>query len=362
MNILVIARRMNEIGGGAERSMNNLINLMKNNHNIFLFNYSNIEKGMVGNVYNWKMPELFKKVYIPKQLKFHLNQIYSKGTIKKYIKRINPELIIYQKPPIPQRVANIPTIAFVRDLEYIEYFASQKRKTPKGKLSLMIEKAIGRKIIKELKKMDMVIVNSEYIKSKLGDLGIDSCVIYPFIETEKYTDLKWEPKYIAYISGSLAIHKGYMIFENIARNMPNVNFILAGRDPDNLTKNIPSNVNYVGWVDNIENILKMTRILLVPSLWKEPFGRIVIEAQSVGIPVVASNVGGLPEAVGNGGITIDDYCNVQVWCESINRIINDKMLQTTLIENAKQNAKKFDMNILYNRFKQIVNDKLGIEL
>lgn len=41
-------------------------------------------------------------------------------------------------------------------------------------------------------------------------------------------------------------------------------------------------------------------ILIVPSLWHEPFGRIVPEANSYGVPVLVSNRGGLPELVNDG--------------------------------------------------------------
>lgn len=49
-------------------------------------------------------------------------------------------------------------------------------------------------------------------------------------------------------------------------------------------------------VDDIDKIFAQTRILLVPSLWDEAFGLIVVEAMLRGIPVLASHVGGLPEA------------------------------------------------------------------
>lgn len=48
-----------------------------------------------------------------------------------------------------------------------------------------------------------------------------------------------------------------------------------------------------------EAIYQEIDILVVPSLWNEPFGRIVPEANSYGIPVLVTNTGGLPELVKN---------------------------------------------------------------
>lgn len=48
--------------------------------------------------------------------------------------------------------------------------------------------------------------------------------------------------------------------------------------------------------DQIDHIFSQVKVLLVPSLWGEAFGQIVVEAMLRGIPVLASNLGGLPEA------------------------------------------------------------------
>lgn len=56
------------------------------------------------------------------------------------------------------------------------------------------------------------------------------------------------------------------------------------------------NVHMLAPSEDIDDILSKTAVLLVPSLWAEAFGRICVEGMLRGIPVVASNVGGLPEA------------------------------------------------------------------
>lgn len=56
------------------------------------------------------------------------------------------------------------------------------------------------------------------------------------------------------------------------------------------------NVTLLANCKNIDDVLKDTRTLLVPSLWLEGFGLIVVEAMLRGIPVIASDSGGLMES------------------------------------------------------------------
>ncbi len=45
------------------------------------------------------------------------------------------------------------------------------------------------------------------------------------------------------------------------------------------------------------------RCLVVPSRWAEPFGIVALEGVASGCIVIGSNAGGLPEAIGPGGVT-----------------------------------------------------------
>lgn len=56
------------------------------------------------------------------------------------------------------------------------------------------------------------------------------------------------------------------------------------------------NLHLLEPADEIEQILARTRVLLVPSLWPETFGYVAPEAMLRGIPVMASDLGGLREA------------------------------------------------------------------
>jgi glycosyltransferase involved in cell wall biosynthesis len=70
---------------------------------------------------------------------------------------------------------------------------------------------------------------------------------------------------------------------------------------------ISEKVRLPGFVDDVRNWIAEADVVLVPSLWQEPFGLTVIEAMACGRPVVATRVGGIPEIVTDGedGFLID---------------------------------------------------------
>ena len=92
-----------------------------------------------------------------------------------------------------------------------------------------------------------------------------------------------------------------------------------GPDADILRHNAPDGVEFRGQVsaDEAGAALAHARALLVPSRWYEAAPRSIIEAYAAGVPVVASDIGALPEAVENGVsgrlVPPDD---AQAWAEA----------------------------------------------
>jgi glycosyltransferase involved in cell wall biosynthesis len=102
--------------------------------------------------------------------------------------------------------------------------------------------------------------------------------------------------------------KGIAIFLALAKRLPEVAFgALPGwgttsRDRQALAE-LP-NVTLLPNCRDIEQLLERTRVLLMPSLWYEGFGLIVMEAMLRGIPVVSSDSGGLKEAKAGTGFVL----------------------------------------------------------
>jgi glycosyltransferase involved in cell wall biosynthesis len=54
-------------------------------------------------------------------------------------------------------------------------------------------------------------------------------------------------------------------------------------------------IHFIGHVGDLRPLYSTANLVVVPSRWPEPFGRVIIEAMACGTPIVASRMGGIPE-------------------------------------------------------------------
>lgn len=168
-------------------------------------------------------------------------------------------------------------------------------------------------------------------------------VVYP--PAELYFDTRGDPEGRVTMINPHPV-KGLDTFLEIARRLPTVNFLLQ----ESWKLDIPAltaletrlaelpNVCFAHRVSDMRSVYRQTRLLIAPSRWEEGFGMVALEAQSCGIPVIASRRGGLPEAIGDGGLLIDDYLNVDAWVPAIDRVLNDAAHYHALAKRARRHA------------------------
>ena len=90
----------------------------------------------------------------------------------------------------------------------------------------------------------------------------------------------------------------------------------------------------------LADLLRQHHILVVPSLWEEPFGIVALEGIACGCVVVGSGGGGLAEAIGFCGITFPNG-NAGALAESISRLLSDAGECDRLRQNAVTHLARF---------------------
>ena len=168
-----------------------------------------------------------------------------------------------------------------------------------------------------LRKADLIIANSKSMAKILQHYyTLDAKILFPIIDIERYA-VKKKGNAITFINPIKA--KGVEVFIKIAKRIPQKQFLVVGGIFPEYLAEIKrlANVTYLPWTESMKTVYEKTRLLLVPSLWPEPFGRVPLEAAISGIPSIVSNRGGLPEAVGQGGIVIDDPKDIDAWVSAI---------------------------------------------
>lgn len=101
---------------------------------------------------------------------------------------------------------------------------------------------------------------------------------------------------------------------------------------------IQEDVIFLGLVPRtkINNLLEECDIYFQPSV-SEALSNSILEASAVGLPIVSSNTGGIPEVVEhNVSGLLTEACNAEGYAESIEKLIVNKRLRTEMAMNARQ--------------------------
>lgn len=407
MNILIVnSYYYPEVEGGAEYSVKMLAEtLVKKGNNVTVLCTSDTEKEENINGVNIirikskclvRTKECYKKNGIVRKC-HRLLDVYNPFNylyINRIVRFIQPDIIhtncLYDISPVIWHVAKhnkIPTVHTLRDYYLIcEHGNMIRRRSGE----LCVKARILCKIYRLINSIFSLSVNaltapSEFtlntvISAKLftrsekrvimNATDLDVVTIKKYIYNRKIS-LEYDNETINFaFLGNLVEFKGIQWLLECFLNIKNekIRLKIAGKGKlENLVKEYAkkdSRIEYMGFLgkDDVEDLLLSSYALICPSLWNEPFGRVILDAYQVGLPVIASNAGALPSIVDNeiSGLLVEKG-NREALITAISRLLDDRELYIRLLDGIPEQAEKFTLEYQANKFFSIYKALTDIE-
>ena len=135
-------------------------------------------------------------------------------------------------------------------------------------------------------------------------------------------------------------------FKKLQEEVPHIKpaLVLVGNGPikDELKKEYSNqqNIHFLGWRNDIPQILKSSDIFVLPSL-KEAFGLVILEAMASEVPVIATNTGGVVDIIKDGktGYLVPPSSSEKI-TEAIRLILQNADQKRDIIASALENVKQ----------------------
>ncbi len=155
--------------------------------------------------------------------------------------------------------------------------------------------------------IDVYIAPSQFMKDMCVEAGLSEKKIHVLqnpITIKKENIKQKEGNYVAYV-GRLSKEKGVDILLKAAKETPDIPYKIIGDGPERkslesyVKKCYIKNVHFYGWQTGsaLDTFIAQARMIVIPSVWYEPFGLVVLEAQIKGKTVIGSDIGGIKELI-----------------------------------------------------------------
>lgn len=227
-------------------------------------------------------------------------------------------------------------------------------------LMIQAKNPILRRLIKfVLKRADYVLVVNQTLKDKVLELGINQDKVYitpNAVDVEKFNPQKRElpsdmkmsaDKPVLLFVGNLVFQKGVKYLLEAKKLMKNdAELLVVGDGPlrQELVMKVKDDgipdVVFVGARRDVDQIMPSADVFVLPSI-SEGFPITILEAMASGLPVVATNVGGISEVMNEEvGIMLNPSSPMEL-ARALDKILENKTLMTDMGVAAREQALKY---------------------
>jgi glycosyltransferase involved in cell wall biosynthesis len=192
----------------------------------------------------------------------------------------------------------------------------------------------------------------------------------PSAATPIQADAEWVHGFRARFPGKFIVghaaaldikHKGQLTLIAAAtaleRTHPAIHFVIvgSGHDERRIRESAAAltNVTFTGWVDNVADHLAAFDLFAFPSK-REGLGSILIDAMQAGLPIVATDVGGIPDLITDGvnGLLVAED-DAEALAASIVRLFSDPALRDAVARANKLRAREYQPEIMTERYLEL---------
>ncbi|QLH75180.1 MAG: glycosyltransferase family 4 protein [Methanomassiliicoccales archaeon] len=217
--------------------------------------------------------------------------------------------------------------------------------------------------LKHLGKFEKVVCISEFIRNDLIRRGLcqERLITIPNGVDLPDGDIKIEEKDFILFVGRLVGTKGLPYLVRAMKHIDSRLVIVGGGPEEKRLKalisrtGLGSKIEMTGKVseDRKKELLASCKLFVMPSLF-ESYGIAVAEAMSYGKAIVATDVGGLPEVVGQGGLLCRPRDATDL-ADKVNQLLSDERERMIKGMDAREHVNKFSWDFIANKYEGLIN-------
>ena len=203
---------------------------------------------------------------------------------------------------------------------------------------------------------------SQFVADRIRErLGRQARVLRPLIRFEAYRATDAAPEHMTLVNPRE--HKGLEVALAVAALLPRRKLLLVDSwqiSPEEraaLARRIAPlpNVALQPWVSDMRTVYGRTSVLLVPSQCEDAAPRVILEAQSSGVPAVGSQIGGIPEVLGDGGAIVPAGAPPERWVEAVENVLSRRE-ELALLARSNAARSDFGSEAITEQFLSIAGD------